>query len=123
MKISKTHQRLANHFGTEEVLTNPEPFLGPNWETVLRFWLYYESLTLKQKNKLRRRKTAIDDDTYNRAWALAYNTATEVIGENNRSVMFMVAPITAPITYELISMHILFERGHSLTFVPLIKDL
>jgi hypothetical protein len=27
------------------------------------------------------------------------------------------------VTYELIAMHLLFERGHQLTFVPLIKDL
>ncbi len=45
MKISKTQQRLSEQLNNPEVLTNPEPFLGPNWETVIRWWLYEESLT------------------------------------------------------------------------------
>jgi hypothetical protein len=122
MKISNDHQRFANHLGTEEVLTNPEPFLGPNWETVLRFWLYYESLTDEQQNELHRRYWAIDRDNRNRSCVLAYNAAYEVIGEDNIQEAWEVTSYS-PITYELIAMHLLLERGHSLTFVPLIKDL
>ena len=122
MKISNTHQRLSNRLKNPEVLTNPEPFLGPNWETVLRFWLYWESLTDEQARELSRRYWDIDDDTNNRASNLARNAATEVIGVDNRLAVWNVAPYL-PLTYELIAMHLLFERGHSLTFVPLIKDL
>jgi hypothetical protein len=122
MKISKTHQRLSKELKNPEVLTNPELFLGPNWETVLRFWLYYESLTVEQKVELDRRWFAIDDDTHIRAWDLAYHATAEVIGVDNRRAVFY-ATSYLPITMELIAMHLLFERGHSLTFVPLIKDL
>jgi hypothetical protein len=122
MKISKTHQRLCLVLKNPEVLTNPEPFLGPNWETVLRWWLYEESLTDVQRKELERRRRAIDDDTRNRAWDLACNAAIEVIGKDNGQAVWWVAPHKA-FTYELIAMHLLFERGHSLTIVPLIKDL
>jgi hypothetical protein len=37
--------------------------------------------------------------------------------------VFMASPVPEVLTYELITMHLLFERGHQLTFVPLIKDL
>jgi hypothetical protein len=121
MKISKTQQRLSRELKNPEVLTNPEQFLGPNWETVLRWWLYYESLTLEQKDELWRRWVAIDYYTRIRAWTLAEDAAIEVIGEQNRRVAHWVS--YPDITYELITMHLLFERGHSLTFVPLIKDL
>jgi hypothetical protein len=123
MKISRTHQILSEELNNPEVLTNPEQFLGPNWETVLRWWLYAESLTVEQRNELYRRYEAIDHDTHDRAWGLARNAAIEVISEDNKDAVFMVAPIPTTITMELISMHLLFERGHSLTFVLLIKDL
>jgi hypothetical protein len=118
MKISNAHQRLSNRLKNPEVLTIPEPYLGPNWETVLRWWLYYESLIDDQVNELYRRWLAIDDVTYDRAWDLA----REVIGMDNRREVYYVTTYPA-ITMELIAMHLLFERGHQLTFVPLIKDL
>jgi hypothetical protein len=122
MKISKTHQYISEELNNPEVLTNPEPFLGPNWETVLRWWLYFESLTDEQREELSRRYEAIDRETRIRAYNLAYDAAIEVIGEDNCDAVWDVAPYL-PLTYELIAMHLLFERGHSLTIVPLIKDL
>ena len=119
MKISKTHQALSDQLNNPEVLTNPEPFLGPNWETVLRWWLYFESLTREQREELSRRYFAIDIKTRRRAGQLVRNVANEVIGEDNRRIALWASIYSA----ELISMHLLFERGHSLTFVPLIKDL
>ena len=122
MKISRTHQNLSNYLKNPEVLTNPEPFLGPNWETVLRWWLYYESITYEQKKELCHRYFAIDVDTRNRARALTEAAAIEVIGLNNTLEVCFVTPYPS-ITLELIAMHLLFERGHKLTFLPLIKDL
>jgi hypothetical protein len=122
MKISNTHQRLSKELKNPDVLTNPEPFLGPNWETVLRWWLYEESLTSEQKDILWRRYFAIDGDTRFSARDLAYDATIEVIGEDNRSVVWWVSSYPA-INTELIAMHLLLERGHQLTFVPLIKDL
>jgi hypothetical protein len=122
MKISNTQQRLSDRLNNPEVLTNPELFLGPNWETVLRWWLYFESLTFAQRDELNRRYFAIDLDTWRRAGDLTLNAAIEVIGKDNWDAFWFVAPFSV-ITYELIAMHLLLERGHSLTFVPLIKDL
>jgi hypothetical protein len=122
MKISNAHQRISNYLNNPEVLTNPEPFLGPNWETVLRWWLYWESLTDEQQVELWSRYIAINGDTRDRARALARNAAIEVIGADNMLAVCGAAPYSA-ITMELITMHLLFERGHQLTSVPLIKDL
>ena len=122
MKLSNTLQELSNRLENPEVLTNPQKFLGPNWETALRWWLYEESLTFDQLNELYRRYYAIDDDTWRRAYDLARDAAVEVIGVYNRWAVYYAAPFLG-ITYELIAMHLLLERGHSLTFVPLVKDL
>jgi hypothetical protein len=123
MKISNTHQSLSNCLKNPEVLTNPESFLGPNWETVLRWWLYCESLTYEQKNELFHRWCAIDRDTHNRAFVLVHNAVIKVIGVDNRDAVWYAAPYPKTITFELIAMHLLLERGHSLTFVPLVNNL
>jgi hypothetical protein len=120
MKISNTHQRLSDNLKNTEVLTNPEPFLGPNWETVLRWWLYYESLTDEQENELYRRYCAIDRDTRKHAYDLARNATIEVIGADNRQVVWCVVPYPTTITYELIALHKLKEKGIQPTFLPLI---
>jgi hypothetical protein len=90
MKISRTHQILSKELNNPEVLTNPEPFLGPNWETVLRFWLYYDSLTDEQKDELRCRYYSIDSCV--RAWELAEDATIEVIGWDKWREVFMVSP-------------------------------
>jgi hypothetical protein len=123
MKISKTHQHLSNYLKNPEVLTNPEPFLGPNWETVLRWWLYWESLTDVQRKELCRLYWAIDRDTRDRARDLARDVAIEVIGRNYWMEVFMVSPTPEALTCELIAMHLLFERGYSLTIVPIVNNL
>jgi hypothetical protein len=105
MKISKTHKSLSEQLKNTEVLTNPQKFLGPNWETVLRFWLYFESLTREQKNELLRRYFAIDYNTSDHAWDLVYNVATEVIGKGIWGAVWFVIPFPTALTYELIALH------------------
>jgi hypothetical protein len=69
-----------------------------------------------------RRHLVINDDVWCSAYNLARDAAIEVIGRNNWRLVYNSTSYPA-LTYELIAMHLLFERGHSLTFVPLIKDL
>jgi hypothetical protein len=110
--ISVNHSRLLRVVNDEregspqDVLSNPGKYLGPNWETVLRFWLYYDSLNYRQSNKLIRRYWAMDHDAHNRARDLARDAAAEVIGENNNTVVFCVTPFyESELTYELIALH------------------
>jgi hypothetical protein len=65
----------------------------------------------------------IDRDTRIRALDLAEDVAVEVIGLDNWREIWWISPYLTTLTCELISMHLLFKRGHQLTFVPLIKDL
>jgi hypothetical protein len=105
MKISKTHKSLSDYLKNTEVLTNPQKFLGPNWETVLRFWSYFESLTDEQNDELVRRYEAIDDNTHDRAWDLAYDATIEVIGWYNSCAVWIFAPYPKVLTFEIIALH------------------
>jgi hypothetical protein len=105
MTYSKTHKSLSDYLNNPEVLTNPEPYLGPNYQAVLRFWSYFESLTDEQKDELVRRYGAIDYDTHDRAMALARDAAIEVIGRDNWVAVWIVAPYPEALTHELIALH------------------
>jgi hypothetical protein len=90
----------------QDVLSNPEKYLGPNWETVLRWWLYYESLTYDQRIECTRRCYAIDYITRDRAYDLARNAAIEVIGRDNIRAVSRALPFSSfheVITNELIA--------------------
>jgi hypothetical protein len=52
---------------------------------------------------LDRRWRAIDIETRNRAYDLSENAAIEVIGEDNRRAVWIVAPYPEALTYELIA--------------------
>jgi hypothetical protein len=103
MKISKTHQNLSDYCGEHEVLTNPQKFLGPNWETVLRWWLYRESLTDEQKEDVKRRYWAIDRNNRDRYCTLDCHATSKVIGRDNRLAVKKISPFPTEITYELIA--------------------
>jgi hypothetical protein len=45
MNFSKIHFELAKNLNEIKVLTDPQEFLGPNWEKVLEFWWAIESLS------------------------------------------------------------------------------
>jgi len=45
MNYSKIHQILQREFLSDKIDVLPEIYLGPNYETVLNFWWYLESLS------------------------------------------------------------------------------
>jgi hypothetical protein len=55
MNYSTTHKRFGELSSNPEALTNPQDFLGPNYETVLNFWWTMDSLTETQWNEVARR--------------------------------------------------------------------
>jgi len=110
--ISVSHSKLLRNINDDregspqDVLSNPGKYLGPNWETVLRWWLYYESLTDEQRIECTSRWFAIERATRFSARDLARNAAIEVIGEDNCDAVWGVLPVSSlhvVITKELIA--------------------
>jgi hypothetical protein len=152
MTYSKTHQNFANHLNKPEALTNPENFLGPNYETVLNFWKWIDSLSVEQWKVVADRYCNLDDAArsaawdaaryaardaagsaagsaaWNAAWSAAGSAAWDAAGSAAWSAARDVARVAAwnaagYATYELIGMHILLEQGKKLLFVPLFDGL
>jgi hypothetical protein len=120
MKISKIHQRFSDLLKEPRALTNPEDFLGPNWEDVINFWLYVDGLSYAEKQKMGERFWALDGDVITAATASAVGAAEEVV-DYGVSGATWDAPgsVFAYATYELIGYHKIIEQGKSPTFLPL----
>jgi len=54
-----------------DVLTNPQDFLGPNYQTVLNFWTFMDSLTKDNWKEVASRHYALDSAARYAAWSAA----------------------------------------------------
>jgi hypothetical protein len=132
MHYSKAHQNFSNGLQNPEALTNPQNFLGPNYETVINFWWFIDGLTENQWNEVARRYHALDDAARSAAGsaagAAAMSAAMSAAGyaawnaarNAARNAAWNAAGYA---TYELMGMHTLLDDGKDLLFVPLFNDL
>jgi hypothetical protein len=136
MNYSKAHQNFSNGLQNPEALTNPQNFLGPNYETVINFWWFMDGLTKNQWNEVARRYDALDYAARNAAGSAARNAARNAAGSAARNAAGSAAGYAAgyaawnaawdaawDATYELIGMHTLLDDGKDLLFVPLFSGL
>jgi hypothetical protein len=125
MKISKTHKLFSEYLGEPRALTNPEDFLGPNWEDVINFWLYVDTLSEDEIDKMNHPYWDLDYDVLDSAYVIAKVAATEVVGGVVANSAWLAAINVASwyifgyATDELIASHNLLEQGKSPTFLPL----
>ena len=80
MNYSKAHQNFSNRLQKPEALTNPQDFLGPNYETVLNFWWTMDSLTETQWKEVARRYRALDSAAGIAAGIAAWDAARNAAG-------------------------------------------
>ena len=140
MTYSKSHQKFSTELQNPESLTNPQDFLGPNYETVINFWLYMDSLTETQWKEVARRYDALDSDarfaagaavSY-AAGAAAWSAVSYAAGYAASYAAGYAAEYAAgsaaryaawDATWELMGIHTLLNDGKTLLFVPLFNDL
>ena len=130
--ISKAHQRLSERFNDSRVLTNPEEFLGPNFEAVLNFWLILDGLSEEQWRTIESRYDDFFNNQpseWNKVTDEAFKASDETIGElfaiRATGAVWDVYGSNAAsyATEELLGMNNLFEQNKPLTFFPMILDL
>jgi hypothetical protein len=117
MTYSKIHQKFSERLNQSDVLTNPEKYLGPNWEDVLNFWFYVEGLSKQEEDEMWQRYWDLDDNVRNSACDAARDAADDVVGEKFRCEAWCAAyDVTRVIvfgnaTWELIAHHKLLEQN------------
>ena len=150
MNFSKSHQNFNNHFGGNyDVLEHPENFLGPNYQTVLNFWSWIDTLNVQQIAKLGKCYYSVEAVDREIAWSIVRGITESTVGRSNRTGTFSSTELTPLLAlygsryltgdiqisyygaktctkiaaYELISMHILLEQDCGLFFVPMFENL
>ena len=116
MYYSKAHQNFSNYLHKPEALINPQDFLGPNYQTVLNFWWFMDSLSEDQWKEVARRYDAIDHAARDAARAAARDAAGYAAGY---AAWYAAGSAARAAAIELIGMHTLLNDGEELAFVPL----
>ena len=129
MKHSQAFALFLNTY--PEAIDDPLSYLGPNWETILNFWTYIDSLTIEKWKTVGGRYNASlnydkeiiiagycknhrpCEDIQYCTWYLTSKLGT---GSHSNCVAIFVS-------YELFAMHDLLNDGHELYFIPLFSDL
>jgi hypothetical protein len=124
MKISKTHKEFANRYYFD-VLNHPGDYLGPNWEAVIDFWLYLDTLSVNQLRVVHNRYWGLSSNEWVAAslkiWTVAESTINCAHVARNavyRNVCYAqhAAEYT---TLELIGLDKLLAEGHQPIFFPM----
>ena len=129
--ISKSHQQFANDVNDPRVLSNPQEFLGPNYETVLNFWLILDELTKGQLMTIESRYTHFYHKQYSewdKASDEAIKASIETIGRNfagnaARAALDVYDSSVYWTTRELIGMHLILEQNKPLTFFEMFLEV
>ncbi len=125
MKISKIHKSFSDRLKEPEALTNPEDYLGPNWQDVINFWLYLDTLSGDEIDKIGHSYRALDGDMRISAKDVAMNAAWVVVGWKVTNAAWGATYdvsdwyIFGYATCELINYHKLLEQDKALVFLPL----
>ena len=130
--ISKIHKRFSEYLNNPRVLTNPEEFLGPNYEEVLKFWIILEELSKEQLRVVKERDDAFFNENrseWRKAEDLAYEASEEVVGEDNvNNAGWAALDVTKysdsiRVTRELIGMQLILDQENPLTFINFFLNL
>jgi hypothetical protein len=124
MKISKIHKKFANRLYPQDTLNHPGDYLGPNWEEVINFWLYLDTLTKDQLWVVEKHCLDLSNGELciacNRAFNVAKGT-TKYAYEASGAVYIGVfrVKIAAWATLELIGLQKLLEKSYKPLFFPM----
>ncbi len=129
MKISKTHKEFAKRLNKQDVLNRPEIYLGPNWEAVINFWLYLDTLTEEQLKVVGERYVALNKKKRHisisnarvASVTIKYEQDAEIAAYCSVSSTQSVGVKTAAYyaTCELLGLDKLLKRGHQPVFFPM----
>jgi hypothetical protein len=135
MKISKAHKEFSNclqlRYGIpkQDALNFPEKYLVLNWEAVINFWLYLDTLSYNQLKVVDERYWGLSQEeriiSRNKAFnsTLTYELPTFVAGSSAfytvSSDPYITKTAARCSTYELIGLQKLLEQGHQPVFFPM----
>jgi hypothetical protein len=117
MTYSKIHKRFSERLEQPDVLTNPEKYLGLNYQDVLNFWIYLDTFSAQDEREITVRYWALDYHVRDTARDAARDAAAEVVGWEFSNEAWVAAwdvtgeSVFGWATEELIGHHKLLEQN------------
>lgn len=111
--ISNRHRLHSDSISEPRVLTHPEEYLGPNYKTVLNYWISEKNLVLDQREKF--------DSQYNQLhWNNIHINYMDLASQIAHP---FVVRNCSKIIREIIAAHLVLDPGYSLRFIPILSYL
>jgi hypothetical protein len=110
-----------------ECINDFPSYLGQNWETILNFWSWIDTLTVEQWKTIGEKyypgsgKTACDYGENLDYFEDVQYCTWKVVNEINGSISAKEVAIF--VSYELMVMHNILNAGHELYIIPMFNDL
>ena len=111
-----TLQLISHWSANPDVLTYPERHFGPNYKTLINFWIYWDSLSWEQLDVHLEKRGKLHGSTWRDAERLCREAAKSIVSRE-------VWRFLNDCENEIVASHILLESGISLTFLPLTQNL
>ena len=130
--IMKHSQAFALFLGIySKAIADPLSYLGPNWETILNFWTYIDSLSVEQWKTVGGRYSAslnCDKENIITRYCKNHSPCQDIqyctwYLPNKLGTGIYSKWAAIFVSYELFAMHDLLNDGHELYFIPLFSDL
>ena len=123
MNYSKIHQLLQKEYLRDKINDSPDLYLGPNYQTVLDYWWYLESLSEIAKidyiDNIATRPFGYNQFIIHQANLLATKQAEAWYATQ---IALNIGEWYGWVTVELICMHRILDEGKSLFYLPKIFE-
>jgi hypothetical protein len=119
MNYSKIHQLLRKEYLSDKINDSPDLYLGPNYETVLDYWWYLESLSeiakIDYSDNFATKPFGYNRFIIDQANLLASKQAEAWYATKTA---LEIGEWYGWVTVELICMHRILDEGKSLFYLP-----
>jgi hypothetical protein len=113
---------IQHNINKQDVLDNPEKYLGPNYREVLNYWFYVDSLSYEQRKKVYYSRIAkLSLKGRLEAFKIAKELASEIIDCKFLDCFYYA--IFNYCEFEIIAAKLYIKQGIPFTFLSLYFDL
>jgi hypothetical protein len=98
---------------TLDIIYDPEKAFGPNYKTLLNFWIYLDIIGTAEQMRYHNTILNMDDAE----WVEAKGNTNNAAAQMNGNILMQLTCYEL----ELVVAHILIDSGKTLTFIPLLE--
>lgn len=116
-KIRDAISKRLREISAAQFIQDPEKYIGPNWETVINFWVFHDNLSRKQYEEVNRRYSEQGYSSFSSSKIITYS---EPFISTQLSFRYCSEGYA---TREIIAFDELLNDGEEIKFLKIYEDL